>query len=195
MLDGYARSYFADRPSLGWASARAGNVIGGGDLAEDRIVPDVMRALACDQPVVVRNPEAVRPWQHVLDPLAGYLTLASRLLSDPERTSGHWNFGPAEVSTRTVKDLAERLVQLWGSGRIELGDERNTPHETTLLQLNIDKSRRLLGWEPVFDFEAAVTLTGEWYREVRDGRDPVELTRTQIGAVQDRAGQETSGTT
>lgn len=189
VLDGYARSYFSERADFGWASARAGNVIGGGDWAVDRIVPDVMRALAKDEPIVIRNPTSVRPWQHVLDPLAGYLTLAAHLLTEPGRVSGDWNFGPAEASTRTVKDLAERLIALWGSGRIELGQERNAPHETTLLQLNIEKARRHLGWAPVLDFDKAVELTGTWYRDVRDGADPVATTQAQIAQHTALAGQ------
>lgn len=180
VLDGYARSYFATRSGFGWASARAGNVIGGGDWAEDRIVPDVMRALELNQPIVVRNPTAVRPWQHVLEPLSGYLQLATALFEEPTRVSGDWNFGPADASTRTVRELAERLIALMGAGRIELGNEQNAPHETTLLQLSVDKARRSLGWQPVLDFERAVTLTGQWYRSVRDGGDPREITVAQL---------------
>jgi CDP-glucose 4,6-dehydratase len=166
------------------ASARAGNVIGGGDWAADRVVPDCVRRLAEGRPVPVRNPHAVRPWQHVLEPLSGYLLLGGRLLSaDPaERAcaADAWNFGPPPGSARTVHDLVAEVLTAWGGGRWEDASDPSAPHEAGLLQLSTDKARALLGWRPRWDFTTTVRRTVEWYRAHLAGEDMTWWCRRQI---------------
>jgi CDP-glucose 4,6-dehydratase len=180
VFSAYQESYFARRPGFGAASVRAGNVIGGGDWSEHRIVPDVVRALRAGEPVVLRNPGATRPWQHVLDPLYGYLRLALALADDPAAHAGAWNFGPDDRSVRTVDDVARLAVEAWGGGRVEHRAEQGAPHESTLLQLSVDKARARLGWRAKYDFTTAVRETVGWYREAHDGADVLELSCRQI---------------
>lgn len=182
VIASYTDSFFRARKTLGVASVRAGNVIGGGDWALDRIVPDCVRALLDGRPIQIRNPHATRPWQHVLDPLSGYLLVASRLYREPERFGGAWNFGPRAESIRTVHDLAHTLIRYWGSGTTEEAREDNAPHEATLLHLNCDKAHHLLGWHAGWDFEQAVAETAVWYRETAAGAAAVEITGRQIAS-------------
>jgi CDP-glucose 4,6-dehydratase len=157
LVSSYRRSFFAlrgaERSDVGLCSARAGNVIGGGDYAPDRIVPDAVRALVRGEPVVVRNPDSVRPWQHVLDPLCGYLQLGARLggigTADPAAFSEAWNFGPHGDGTRPVRDLVDAILARWGSGRWEQHHDPTAPHEAGVLRLNIEKAMARLGWRPV----------------------------------------------
>jgi len=149
------------------ASVRAGNVIGGGDWAVDRIIPDCVRALTAGESIVVRNPEAVRPWQHVLEPLSGYLWLAARMLRDGSRYEGAWNFGPTnDDGARPVRWVVERFLEEWGSGSwtTPKGAGRQ-PHEAHWLSLDSAKARERLGWAPVWDAATAVGKTAAWYRE------------------------------
>lgn len=176
----YAASFFRGRPGFGAATARAGNVIGGGDWSENRIVPDCVRALRGGQPIVLRSPQSTRPWQHVLEPVFGYLLLGARLLADPDAHAGSWNFGPRPEATRTVGDLAAEVVRVWGSGVVEARVEKTAMHEAGLLQLNCDKARNQLGWEAVWGFAPAVRATIEWYRQSTGGADTLALTRQQI---------------
>ena len=161
----YRHSFFADGAAL--ASARAGNVIGGGDWAADRLVPDCVRALAAGEPVVVRSPTAVRPWQHVLEPLSGYLQLGARLLRDGHGYDGAWNFGPdAAGGERSVRWLVERFLGEWGTGSwMAPADPDAQPHEAHHLSLDSAKARHELGWSPVWDAATAVRHTAAWYRE------------------------------
>ena len=161
----YRESFFSDGAAV--ASARAGNVIGGGDWAEDRIVPDAARALAAGNPIVVRNPDATRPWQHVLEPLSGYLWLGARLLSDGQRLAGPWNFGPTNAGEdRSVRWVVEQFLAEWGSGSWSAVEEpENQPHEAHRLSLDSSKAREQLGWAPVWDAPTAVARTAAWYRE------------------------------
>lgn len=184
----YVRSYFEDKKGFGAVSARAGNVIGGGDWSRDRIMPDCMRALSSGQPIEIRSPDATRPWQHVLEPLCGYLTLTGRLLASPESVNGSWNFGPTPTDMRTVQELAERVVARWGKGEIDVVAPDTAAHETHTLFLNSDKARRMLGWSSRWNFERTVDETVDWYREVHDGAAPVEVTRRQIHEYMDAAG-------
>lgn len=162
---------------LAIATARAGNVIGGGDYADDRIVPDLVRALAAGQALGVRSPGSTRPWQHVLDCLSGYLALARWLATDPS-ASRHceraFNFGPTQESERTVGDLVEECLRHW-PGRWEDLSEPGAPHEATRLAVSIERSRAVLGWRPNWDFPTAVAETIEWYRARTEGASPSEL--------------------
>jgi CDP-glucose 4,6-dehydratase len=161
----YRESFFSDGAAV--ASARAGNVIGGGDWAEDRIVPDSARALSAGQPIIVRNPDAIRPWQHVLEPLSGYLWLGAGLLKDGHRCAGAWNFGPTSPgSDRSVRWVVERFLAEWGSGTWTTpADAGRQPHEAHRLSLDSAKARDQLGWAPVWDAQTAVLRTANWYHE------------------------------
>lgn len=149
---------------VGIATARAGNVIGGGDWAKDRIIPDMVRSLIEKKAVDIRNPHAVRPWQHVLEPLHGYLSIASQLLdSRVPSASSAWNFGPGADGHKTVGDLVSLFHEIWGEGNWE-PDGLGHPHETSFLSLAIDKAVNQLGWAPTWDFRKTVSKTVEWYR-------------------------------
>jgi len=152
------------------ATARAGNVIGGGDWAEDRIVPDAIRALAAGAPIAIRNPAATRPWQHVLEPLGGYLLLAQQLLTAPKPPCDAFNFGPPLSSNRPVLELVEAMLSHW-PGRWETAPQAQAPHEAGLLHLQIDKAHHQLGWAPSWDFDTTVARTVDWYRQVHNGAD------------------------
>jgi CDP-glucose 4,6-dehydratase len=180
VLAAYQSSFFQHRPGLGIASVRAGNVIGGGDWARDRIVPDCVRALRSEQPIVLRSPESTRPWQHVLEPLSGYLMLAAVLAERPETPSGGWNFGPCSGSIRTVKDLTEGIVSEWGSGTVVVDTSADHVHEARLLHLNCDKAVHDLGWAPHWDFSRTVRETVNWYRAVTGGAAAIDVSRQQI---------------
>jgi CDP-glucose 4,6-dehydratase len=162
------------------ASARAGNVIGGGDWALDRLLPDFVRAIMEGRPVRIRRPDAVRPWQHVLDPLSGYLRLAERLLAEGERWAEGWNFGPDHADARNVKWVVERFTRLWGGDARWEADSGAHPHETGMLRLDISKARQKLGWRPTWDVERALERTVEWYRSYAKGADVKALTAAQI---------------
>jgi len=176
----YARSFFEQRPSLGAASTRAGNVIGGGDWAVDRIIPDCIRAIEAGEPVRLRNPGATRPWQHVLEPLSGYLLLAARLYQEPKRWGGSWNFGPSTNEVRTVKNVADVIVGHIGKGRVEVVASQTQVHEARLLQLNCDKAHQLLGWYPRWHVEKTLEATALWYKAVMGGDNAEAITRAQI---------------
>jgi CDP-glucose 4,6-dehydratase len=180
----YCDSFLSRRATLGAASTRAGNVIGGGDRSADRIVPDTIKALENGQPVILRNPRATRPWQHVLDPLYGYLRLGAALAADPKAFSGPWNFGPDGRAIRTVGDLAQAVVGVWGQGEVIHQPDPNAPHEATLLHLSSDKAHSLLHWHAQWDFERAAAETARWYREVHDGAGALDVSRAQIAAYQ-----------
>jgi len=180
-VSAFRRSFFARLP-VRIASARAGNVIGGGDWAADRIVPDAVRALQMGRPVAVRNPHATRPWQHVLEPLGGYLWLAACLTADlrppTSDLASAFNFGPAYDGNKTVAELVAEFLKHW-PGRWEDHGKPNAVHEAGRLQLATDKARALLGWSPVWAFPTAVEQTVAWYRNAGDKR---EFTRQQIAA-------------
>lgn len=181
-LEAYRASWFDARPGFGAASARAGNVIGGGDRAEDRIVPDAVRALEDGRPLLLRNPTATRPWQHVLDCLHGYLLLGARLAAAPERHAGAWNFGPDDGDIRPVRTLARAFLAAWGGGDLREAPEADAPHEATVLHLDSGRARRELGWRPVWAFDEAVANTAAWHRATHDGADPRAVTLDQIAA-------------
>ena len=180
VFSAYARSFFFNRPDLGAASARAGNVIGGGDWAMDRIIPDCIRAIESEKPIHLRNPLATRPWQHVLEPLAGYLLLAARLRKEPSAYSGSWNFGPSSKEVRTVLEVAEHLVARFGRGSIIRETNVKNHHEAKLLQLNCDKAHQVLGWYPRWDFERTLNVTSDWYKQVHAGIEARDITLQQL---------------
>lgn len=180
VFSSYVRSFFGQRPTLGAASARAGNVIGGGDWAVDRIVPDCIRAIEADKDLVLRNPEATRPWQHVLEPISGYLLLASRLYDEPAKWGGAWNFGPSTQQVRTVREVADTLVRHIGRGRVVVDDNPVSLHEARLLQLNCDKVHQLLGWYPRWQVDKTLDATASWYRQVMGGGSAESVTDAQI---------------
>ncbi len=179
----WRQSYFPHHP-VRIASARAGNVIGGGDWAQDRIVPDIIRALSAGKPIPVRNKTSTRPWQHVLEPLSGYLLLAARVAQEttpPQLTPlcSAFNFGPHLESNKTVKDLVEEALKHW-PGSWEDRSDPLAPHEAGKLNLVWDKAHHFLGWSPRWGFAQTVEKTLTWYREVHRGACPAELTRKQI---------------
>lgn len=147
------------------STARAGNVIGGGDYSKDRIIPDIIKALRNNETINIRNPDSVRPWQHVLDPLSGYLLLGSKLSDEPERFSGAFNFGPLPESNLTVKELAGKAVKFFGKGKLEISEKGNEPHEAGLLNLDISKAMTELSWKPKWNSETAVEKTIKWYKD------------------------------
>ena len=182
----YHECYFGMRSGFACATARAGNVIGGGDFSSDRIVPDCIRALHAGQAIPVRNPQATRPWQHVLEPLSGYLKLGEALLTaDGKRFGGSWNFGPNKDSNRTVGELVGRVIHTWGCGQMVVEPQENAPHECRLLHLNCDKAHSDLGWRPTWHFAEGVDETTRWYHDVLSRKIPAwDLTNEQIIAYQ-----------
>jgi CDP-glucose 4,6-dehydratase len=184
VADAYLRSFFAaepDGPRLG--SARAGNVIGGGDWSEDRLIPDIMRAAVAGTVIHVRNPNAVRPWQHVLNPLGGYLELAQALTTSPEAAGG-WNFGPGEDALRPVSWITDRLTELWPGDLSWQVDQGPHPHEAVYLALDSTKARERLGWTPAWGLDEAMGAIVDWYGALRDGADMRRATLAQIDAFQ-----------
>lgn len=149
------------------ASVRAGNVIGGGDWALDRIIPDCIKSLEAANDIDIRNPKAIRPWQHVLEPLGGYLLLASEMWKDPVKYSEGWNFGPRSESITTVWDVATKVIENYGSGKLRDLSDSKALHEASLLMLDISKVRFLLGWEPRMNIEQCIALTVDWYKRYR----------------------------
>jgi len=179
VADAYARSFFGSGDGPRVASARAGNVIGGGDWGEDRLLPTVMAAALADRRVVLRDPAAVRPWQHVLNPLSGYLRLAEALVADADLQGG-WNFGPALEDARSVAWIVERVGELWpGQLRIEV-DPGPHPHEARTLSLDSTKAHELLGWRPAWDLDDALAAVVAWYAALRAGEDMRAVTLGQI---------------
>lgn len=176
----YAKSYFAHRPSFGAASARAGNVIGGGDWSLNRIIPDCVRSLIAQTPIEIRNPNATRPWQHVLEPLSGYITLGARLLTTECGNLGSWNFGPPETAVHTVGEVTLRAIDEWGSGSISITPQDEKLHEAGLLQLNCDKARKELSWAPRWGFDQTMLETIKWYKEFSNGIDTFSTSTAQL---------------
>lgn len=161
------------------ASARAGNVIGGGDWAPYRLMPDVICALNANQPVDIRRPKAVRPWQHVLEPLSGYLLLAEKLYNEGQEFAGGYNFGPQKADCQPVGDVVAAIGQAWG-GKPQINMATSTYHETGLLLLKTEKAKKKLGWVPTWDLKTAIENTVAWYKAFYDGEDIAKITSTQI---------------
>lgn len=181
----YRRSFLEDGYAM--ATVRAGNVIGGGDWALDRLIPDCVRAVNADHPIEIRNPSAVRPWQHVLEPLSGYMLVATKLWTEGQKFAQGFNFGPNAESVLTVEKVANLFVENYGKGRVVTGP-RSSLHEAQLLTLNIDKAAKVLGWIPTYTAEQAIAITAKWYRAYYSGQDVLQITKQQIshfeGAIQ-----------
>jgi CDP-glucose 4,6-dehydratase len=178
-----ASSFFAKGAAI--VTARAGNVIGGGDFAVDRLVPDLSRALRDDVPIVLRNPMAVRPWQHVIDPLLGYIVLAQAAVGQP--LPGHaFNFGPSAEGNMTVESIVRRFFAAYGRSVDVKIDTNSQPHEAQLLQLDATKARTLLGWNPLLSTTDAIAATAKWYRAAAGGADIAKLTRADVDGFLDR---------
>ena len=182
VADAFMRSYFApdaDGPRLG--SGRAGNVIGGGDWGEDRLVPDIMRGALAGAPIEIRNPAAIRPWQHVLNPLSGYLVLAQRLWDDSSAAGG-WNFGPDPGDARPVSHIVDRVTERWPGELTWSVDDGPHPHEAGTLLLDSGKAREQLGWSPAWGLDAGLDATVAWYAALAQGTDMRAFTADQITA-------------
>ncbi len=176
----YRKSFFPPHGSSHIASARAGNVIGGGDWAQDRLVPDAIRAFIAGRPLQLRNPDAIRPWQHVLDPIGGYLRLAQCLYQEGARYAEGWNFGPAASSEVPVSEVASRVARMWGKSAVWELEDGAHPHEAAYLKLDCSKAANRLKWEPAIEFEEAIALTTDWYRAFSNGQGLRAVTEGQI---------------
>jgi CDP-glucose 4,6-dehydratase len=180
VTDSYRKSFFQAQGLSHVASVRAGNVIGGGDWARDRLVPDAMRAFSANSVLRIRHPDAVRPWQHVLDPITGYLRLAQSLFENGAQFAEAWNFGPAAGSEVPVSTVVSRLALLWGnSASWELDGDRHV-HEAAYLKLDCSKAARRLNWRPATNLDRTLQLTFDWYRSFRDSKDMRAVTMAQI---------------
>lgn len=184
----YRESFFPSASfqdhGIALASARAGNVIGGGDWTSDQLIPDLMRAFLTGQSCLIRNPRAIRPWQFVLEPLRGYLTLAERLTEDPARFACAWNFGPVDSDAKPVSWIADKLVHLWGNHGSWIQDSGVHPHEDHHLKLDASKAGAYLDWHPLLPLHLALDWVVEWYRAFQDGSDLRRLVQTQIERYQ-----------
>jgi len=185
----YRRSFFPidhyDDHRVAVASARAGNVIGGGDWARDRLVPDIVRSVAAGEPVKIRRPDSIRPWQHVIEPIGGYLALAERLWDSTEFASG-WNFGPNDRDAKPVSWIADRVCELWGEGASWETDAQTYPPEAHHLKLDTSKSKNHLGWSSRLDLGTALEWTVDWHRRWDAGEEPRTLTLEQIAAYEEK---------
>lgn len=180
----YRNSYFHTEQyqehGVAIASARAGNVIGGGDWAEDRLIPDIMRAITHNKAVNIRNPHAIRPWQHVLEPLSGYLKLAQTLYEDGSSCAEGWNFGPNDEDAKSVQWIVEHLTQVWGDGASWYVDNGNHPHEAHYLKLDCSKAKARLNWTPKWRLEVALDKIIEWQKQYQQSADMKAVTLEQI---------------
>lgn len=184
---GYVAATFHKPGSALVASARAGNVIGGGDWSPDRLIPDCIRSLERNDNIEIRHPRATRPWQHVLEPLSGYVRLAVALEDKSAPTGSSWNFGPPETAVHEVHEVANRVAQSWGRPEaVRVGHDTSTMHESQLLQLNSKKAHDALSWSTRWDFNDTMDRTTNWYRSLRDGAKADDLTRADIKAYLDR---------
>jgi CDP-glucose 4,6-dehydratase len=190
VVSAYRNSFFnpADfsRHGVAIATVRAGNVIGGGDWAEGRLVPDIMRAFTDERPVLIRNPHAIRPWQHVLEPLRGYLAVAESLLSEGTATGQAWNFGPEQSDAKPVEWIVRQLVESWGEGAHWEVDNSPQPHEAGSLKLDWSKAETRLHWRPTLRLKDALAMTAEWYKARLQGNDMHLFTNAQIRTYRER---------
>lgn len=190
----YRDSYFSNgndgEHQVAVATARSGNVIGGGDWSKDRLIPDLIRSILAGESTPLRRPDAVRPWQHVVEPLRGYLVLAEGLFTDPQEFSSSWNFGPRSDDAQPVRWIAERLVSLWGEEAAWHVDTADFPPEATYLKLDCSKAQNRLGWEPRMDLAQALEWLVEWYRAYQNEADLRQTTLNQLERYQQQFGGE-----
>ena len=181
-ISSYYRSFFIRDNGIKIASARAGNVIGGGDWSQNRLIPDCVRAWSKGNCVILRNPESTRPWQHVLEPLSGYLSLAIKLNLNDQLNGKSFNFGPNDLSTKSVLDLVTKMSEYWPKVKWKCEKFKNEFHESALLKLNCDLAHEILDWKPKLDFENTTKMTALWYKNFYDNRslNPREFTINQI---------------
>lgn len=181
----FRRSFLQEKESYALATARAGNVIGGGDWAEDRLVPDCIRYINSGEKIEIRNPLATRPWQHVLEPLSGYLLLGQKLLEDGKKYAEAFNFGPDEESVLTVSEVAQKVCECYGSAEVVVR-KKDDLHEANLLMLNIEKAKNILGWIPTYNADEAIQKTVEWYKHFyKNDVDMYDFTMSQIEDYED----------
>jgi len=176
----YRQSFFNANQSASVATARAGNVIGGGDWATDRLIPDILNSFENSKPVIIRNPLSTRPWQHVLEPLSGYLILAQKLYKEGSKFSGAWNFGPKDEDCKTVSWMLEEMVSRWGSGASWELDKNNNPHEANFLKLDCSKAAAELKWYPKWNLEHTLDLIVRWHKDWKNGRNMKEACLNEI---------------
>lgn len=179
----YRQSFFTDRHGnirVGLATARAGNVIGGGDWSMDRLIPDAIRSFEANQELLIRSPLATRPWQHVLEPLSGYLVLAQALYEDPASFSSGWNFGPEDRDVRSVEQVLEVLIKQWGRGAKWRRGNDDHPHEASLLKLDCSKAKSKLEWKSKWGLEMAISQIVDWQKAFNDGKNMQEICMAQI---------------
>ena len=175
----YRKSFFNDS-GIALATARAGNVIGGGDWSKDRIIPDAMKAFANNEKLLIRNPNSIRPWQHVLEPLIGYIVLCQQLINQPEKFSGAWNFGPNNEDTQPVSVLADIIVESWGDNAEWGHDNGEHPHEANYLKLDCSKANNILKWKPIWTLDQALVETVKWYKAFYNNENMSKFTLKQI---------------
>ena len=185
----FRESYFSanqfDRHRLAIASGRAGNVIGGGDWSTDRLIPDAIKAFEANQPLTIRNPLATRPWQHVLEPLSGYLVVLQHLYLEGPQFNGGWNFGPHDVDTRTVQEVVDLFINQWGANASWQHDAMEQPHEAHALKLDCSKAAQLLHWSPRWSIEQAIEKIVDWQKSFQSGHDMYQVCMNQIQSYQD----------
>jgi CDP-glucose 4,6-dehydratase len=196
VVSAYRNSFFNpasyNQHGVALASVRAGNVIGGGDWAEDRLVPDIIRAFMDGRPVRIRNPHAIRPWQHVLEPLRGYLAVAESLHENGPASGGAWNFGPEQSDAQPVEWIVRQLTEAWGEGASWEADEAPQPHEARTLKLDWSKAEARLHWRPALRLKDALAMTADWYKARLHGQDMRLFTNAQIATYQDRCKPESN---
>lgn len=188
VISSFSNSYFNiktyNEHTKAIASARAGNVIGGGDWSEDRLLPDIVKSLSAKKGIIIRNPSAVRPWQHVMEPLRGYMHLALSLQKDVHKYTGGWNFGPHTEDNFSVLELSEMAINIWGEGNLNIAQDANAPHEAHLLRLDISKAAGELKWFPKMRAEEAIQRTINWYKAFYDGGEAKRLIEEDLAYYQ-----------
>lgn len=189
MSSSFRRSFLQGEQSFALATVRAGNVIGGGDWAQDRLIPDCIKAINNNIPIEIRNPLAVRPWQHVLEPLSGYLLLGQKLLEYGNLYAQGYNFGPLEQSVLTVAQVAQKVVECYGKGRVTVG-EKKPFHEAGLLMLDITKAKAELGWTPSLNADEAIENTVDWYKKYYNNDEMYDYTLRQIAQYEKLCGEK-----
>ncbi len=180
VISAYKRSFFNSENSASLASARAGNVIGGGDWSEDRLIPDILRAFEKSEPVIIRNPLSTRPWQHVLEPISGYLVLAENLYNHGDAFAEGWNFGPKDEDCKPVNWILDRMVDNWGSDASWKLDKNNNPHEADFLKLDCSKAANRLKWQPKWDLKEALKMIVDWHQNYLNGKELKEECLNEI---------------